>query len=107
MPEVPNPAFVRDMMVLLSKKLHLRYLVTARDTVSWKSPFLCSIEISVCAMAADAPSYERVLLTYIDDNYSILFDRNIELVLDTMLGCKMVVYKPALCSLLRCYCRFR
>ena len=58
-------------------------------------------------IVADGPVTGGVLLTFIEDDYSILFDRSIELGLDTMLGCNMVVYKPAPCSLLRCYCRFR
>jgi len=58
-------------------------------------------------IVADEPSYELVRLTYIEDNYSIMFDRSIERGLDTMLGCNMVLNKPALSSLLRCYCRIR
>ena len=37
-------------------------------------------------IASDGPSYGWVLLTFIEDNYSILFDQSIELGLDTMLG---------------------
>src|SRR5205807_9838429 len=83
------------------------YLARARASVSWKKAFSMLYGDQCLCIGADGPSYEWVLLTFLDDDYSILFDRSIELGLDTMLGCSMVVYKPAPCSLLRCYCRFR